>query len=60
MSDPLVACLFALSLTHAPQGCGIQPSPAMKVVERWGGWSCNKDATECRPGPQVPSVAHGE
>ena len=60
MSDPFVACLFVISLSSPPHECSIQPPPPVAFVERWGRWPCNKEMTECRPAPDVPSVAHGE
>ncbi len=60
MSDPLMACLFVIILSSPPQECTIQPPAPMAFVERWGQWSCNKEMTECRQAPGVPSVARGE
>jgi hypothetical protein len=60
MSDPFLACLFVISLSYLPEECTIQPPRPVAFAERWGPWSCNKEMTECRPAPDVPSVAHGE
>jgi hypothetical protein len=60
MSDPFLACLFVINLSYLPAECIIRPPRPVAFAERRGQWSCNKEMTECRPAPDVASVAHGE